>query len=101
KGAHSSGETIERYIKDKHPGMEVNPNTLSTTISAQRKKLLGNGGAREVPSAADLVTVKDLASRQGGVEALTARLSELEALAGEVGGLDRLRACLNYLRQLT
>jgi len=81
-----------------------------SSLSAQRKKLRGDGGSRTAksgrcnaaePTLGDLLKVKDLAIGRGGVEEISALVEKVDAIAGEVGGIDKLRASLDALKKLT
>lgn len=104
-GNQASTAEVKAYILSRYPGITLNDNTLSTTLSQTRSKRNGNYGSRKrgqssEPSLHDLLTVKQLAEKGEGVEALAEQVGHLVQLAEKVGGLDNLNRCMEALRQL-
>ncbi len=53
------------------------------------------------PTATELKRVKELAEEQAGsLEALAADVERVDAIAGEVGGFERLKKCLAFWKNL-
>jgi hypothetical protein len=76
-----------------------------TRPKAERKTLAPKATAAEqvgpLPSLEDLFAVKALVKEKGGsLNRLAQQVAEVEELAGRIGGLARLKRCLEVLRQL-
>jgi hypothetical protein len=79
------------------------PRGFPSAVSSQRKKLRSEQAARsdEQPTVKELMRVKELAETFGGVTRMAARVAEVELVAAEVHGVDRLHQCLDALRRLS
>ncbi len=106
------------WVIGRWPGLVASEASFNTALSQQRKKARGEGGAGaktttplgwrtsgplpgSPPSVDDLMRVKKIADEQGGVFDLLGMVKTVQGLADEVGGIDRLRRCLEVLFDLT
>lgn len=60
------------------------------------KKAGDRPSVRQEPSAGELLRVKELAEQFGGLAELIERVQQVEKMAEQVGGMDRLKACLEF-----
>src|SRR5262249_8712273 len=108
-GIRAAVGDVEMWIKRRYPKLQFSRQTLSSTLSTQRKKmmeemgLLPDKGGLEGsgPTVDDLMRVKQMAAARGGVEELMSLVQRVEDVAKEVGGLDRLKKSLDTLKSLT
>lgn len=103
---------VENYIKREHPGYSYNRLTLAATLSGQRKRLggAGNGSSRRrgapstreaEPSSSELLTVKELADAEGGLDKIRQQIAKVDEMAAKVGGINRLKRSLDVLEKLS
>jgi hypothetical protein len=57
-------------------------------------------GPSSVPSGEDLLKVKRMADKNGGIEGLLRTVQTVHDLGAEVGGMDKLLRCLEMLNEL-
>src|SRR5262249_28944509 len=111
-GTEASAGDVRAWIGRNHPGYSYNENTFGTTLSNQRKKLREAAGSAiiaarapktalagpsSIPSAEDLLKVKRMADKSGGIEGLLSTVQTVHDLGAEVGGMDKLLRCLEML----
>jgi hypothetical protein len=102
RGIDADKSAVERWLEARYPTLEYKECTFNATLSSIRMKLRD---ARPVASAADpsvheLLRAKEVAGSMGGVEALLGLIHQLESVAARVGGVARLRECLEALLKL-
>jgi hypothetical protein len=76
-------------------GVAVTPADVANVRSKLKKKGLLRGQPAE-PTASELKKVMELGGRVGGLATLKKTVRDLETLASEVGGLERLKQCLDW-----
>jgi hypothetical protein len=111
EGVRAPVGDVEMWIKRTYPNLQFSRQTLSSTLSTQRKKMQeemgllptksGSAGERGGPTVDDLMRVKHMASSRGGVEELMSLVQKVEDVAKEVGGLEKLKKSLDTLKTLT
>src|SRR5262245_35284898 len=114
-GTEASAGDVRNWVGRNYPGYSYNENTLGTTLSNQRKKLREAAGSAiiaarvpkaalpgpsTVPSGDDLLKVKRMADKNGGIEGLLGTVQTVHDLGAEVGGMDKLLRCLEMLNEL-
>jgi hypothetical protein len=114
-GTEASAGDVREWISRNYHGYTYNETTLGTTLSNQRKKLreasgsaiiatrVGKAalpGSSSVPSGEDLLKVKRIADKNGGIEELLKTVQTVHDLGAEVGGMDKLLRCLEMLHEL-
>jgi hypothetical protein len=109
EGVRAAVGDVEKWIKRKYPKLQFSRQTLSSTLSTQRRKTLEEmgllpdkaGAEGADPTVDDLKRVKQIAAARGGVEELMSLVQKVEDVAKEVGGLEKLKKSLNDLKTLT
>jgi hypothetical protein len=100
-GDDASKKAVSNWIKEHHPNLTFKESTLNSSLSSIRKKLKGETGpSGQEPTINELLKVKQLAEEQGGVDHLLAQIEKVDTLARKLGGLPRLRRCLEGLKRL-
>lgn len=110
-GRDSKGDQIRKYLETHFPTVEYKTSTFNSTLSAVRKRLFpdnGSTGARRGrrsksetdPAASDLIRVMNMATTKGGIAEFESQIKELLESARQVGGLDKLQACIDALKKL-
>jgi hypothetical protein len=114
-GTEASAGDVRNWIGRNYTGYSYNDTTLGTTLSNQRKKLRESAGSAiiaarvpkttlpgpsSVPTGEDLLKVKRMADKNGGIEGLLRTVQTVHDLGAEVGGMDKLLRCLEMLHEL-
>jgi hypothetical protein len=114
-GTEAPAGDVRNWIGRNYPGYSYNDTTLGTTLSNQRKKLREAAGSAiiaarvaktalagpsTVPTGEDLLKVKRMADKNGGIEGLLRTVQTVHDLGAEVGGMDKLLRCLEMLHEL-
>lgn len=86
KGEDFAQEISNRRKKEREAAESNGEQPIVRKPSAQKSE----------PTMSDLRAVKRIADEKGGIKKLTEALNDLIDLADEVGGLDRLRQCLEF-----
>jgi hypothetical protein len=109
-GADTPNATVVAWYAEKFPGETITP----ATVSQARKALTGQEGpprasrrgqavpvANAEPTVSDILKVTGLAAdHEGGLDGLAAMIEDVEKVAAEVGGLSRLKACVEAIRKI-
>lgn len=98
KNRDATTEDVVTAIKAVNPAADINASSIASTLSQQRSKLYGTGNKGGATAGAvtmeEMKTAKRLANENGGVENLISLIANLEEMAAEVGGLNRLKMAL-------